>query len=104
MYTLIWTLQKNSEGRGWELSQVRKILDVLVAEGKVFDVKSDTSVDEIIQHFNQKGVYYEATRHSSAHVGCDGTRVGPVVFTSHSWLGLRKCGQNATRHIARAIA
>lgn len=59
-----WTLRKNAGPFGGLLSKVRKILDVLVAEGKVFDVKSDTSVDEIIQHFNQKGVYYEATRHN----------------------------------------
>lgn len=41
-------------------SQVSKILDVLVTEGNTFDVKSDTSVDEIIQYFNKRGVYYEA--------------------------------------------
>ena len=41
-------------------SKVSKILDVLVTEGNTFDVKSDTSVDEIIQYFNKKGVYYEA--------------------------------------------
>lgn len=41
-------------------SQVNKILDVLVTEGNTFDVKSDTSVDEIIQYFNKRGVYYEA--------------------------------------------
>lgn len=40
--------------------KVRKILDVLVTEGATYDVKADTSVDEIIRHFNQKGVYYEA--------------------------------------------
>lgn len=58
-----------------------------MAEGKVFDVKSDTSVDEIIQHFNQKGVYYEATRHSWALVMLVMVRSGPsrVHVTFMAW-------------------
>eukprot|EP00435_Cladocopium_sp_Y103_P021244 s4468_g5.t1 len=46
-------------GRWFPLEYVSKILDVLVTEGNTFDVKSDTSVDEIIQYFNKRGVYYE---------------------------------------------
>ena len=34
-------------------------MDELVAEGKTFDIRADTPVDEIIQYFNSKGVYYE---------------------------------------------
>mmetsp|Transcript_2578 Transcript_2578/g.6194 ORF Transcript_2578/g.6194 Transcript_2578/m.6194 type:complete len:425 (+) Transcript_2578:53-1327(+) len=46
-------------GRWFPLEYVRKILDVLVAEGQTLDTKADTPVDEIIQHFNTKGVFYE---------------------------------------------
>jgi len=46
-------------GRWFPLEYVRRILDELVAEGKTFDIRADTPVDEIIQYFNSKGVYYE---------------------------------------------
>ena len=42
-----------------QCAKVRKILEELVAEGKTFDIRADTPVDEIIQYFNSKGVYYE---------------------------------------------
>mmetsp|Transcript_102043 Transcript_102043/g.243332 ORF Transcript_102043/g.243332 Transcript_102043/m.243332 type:complete len:427 (+) Transcript_102043:78-1358(+) len=47
------------QGRWFPLEYVRRLLDVLVSEGESFQVQSDTSVDEIIQHFNRKGVCYE---------------------------------------------
>lgn len=33
-----------------------------MSEGSSFDTRSDTTVDEIIQLFNAKGVYYEERR------------------------------------------
>eukprot|EP00439_Symbiodinium_sp_Y106_P077234 s573_g16.t1 len=42
-------------GRWFPLEYVRRILDELVAEGKTFDIRADTPVDEIIQYFNSKG-------------------------------------------------
>lgn len=47
------------QGRWFPLEYVTKILDVLVSEGQTYDVQASTSVDEIIQHFNSKGVHYE---------------------------------------------
>ena len=60
VFNLISVFACSSDILSFAASQVSKILDVLVTEGNTFDVKSDTSVDEIIQYFNKRGVYYEA--------------------------------------------
>ena len=38
---------------------------MLVSEGSTFHTRADTTVDEIIQLFNAKGVYYEEPFESS---------------------------------------
>ena len=42
-------------------SEVTQIVDVLVQEGEIYDVKPETPVQEIIEHFNAKGVCYQET-------------------------------------------